>query len=98
MSWYRHLNARLIPQYIGAYPEHQNRFILSTYRHPFNFKYFCLEFIMAKMRFITSLIALGALAYGILEVQSYLDKNFVENDTPIKHALNRFLNGENVLD
>ena len=53
---------------------------------------------MAKMRFITSLIALGALAYGILEVQSYLDKNFVENDTPIKHALNRFLNGENVLD
>ena len=52
---------------------------------------------MINFRFILTLLTMIALAYGILEVQSYLDTNFIDNETPIKHALNEFLNGNNPL-
>ncbi len=48
---------------------------------------------MIKLKFFTTLIAMAALCYGILEIQSFLDINFIENDTPLKEAFNRFLNG-----
>lgn len=40
------------------------------------------------------MITMLALAYGILEVKSILHKNFIDHETPLKQALNRFLNGE----
>lgn len=49
---------------------------------------------MINIKFFTSLIAMFALAYGILNLQSFLDANFIKNDTPVKQALNRFLNGQ----
>lgn len=49
---------------------------------------------MIDKKFITSLFAMLALAYGILEIKSYLNDNLIENNTPVKEAVNRFLNGE----
>ena len=37
-----------------------------------------------------------AMAYGILEVKSFLNENFIKHETPQKQALNMFLNGETV--
>jgi hypothetical protein len=48
---------------------------------------------MINIKFLTSLIAMFALAYGIINIQSFLDANFIKNDTPLKHGVNRFLNG-----
>lgn len=49
---------------------------------------------MINSKFILTLITMLALAYGILEVKSFLNENFIENDTPQKKALNHFLNGK----
>ncbi len=49
---------------------------------------------MIKFKFFTTLLAMFALSYGIIEIQGFLDTNFIENDTPLKAAFNRFLNGE----
>jgi hypothetical protein len=35
-----------------------------------------------------------AMAYGVLEIKSFIHQNFLDNETPIKRALNKFLNGE----
>ncbi len=53
---------------------------------------------MMRFKFFTTLVAMMALSYGIVQMQSFLDTNFVENDTPIKAAFNKFLNGELELD
>ncbi len=47
-----------------------------------------------SLRSIMTLITMGVLAYGILQVKTYLNTNFIENETPAKHALNKFLNGQ----
>ena len=49
---------------------------------------------MINTKFIMTLLTMIALAYGILEVKSFLKQNFIENETPHKKALNSFLNGE----
>ncbi len=48
---------------------------------------------MLSMRDFITLITLSTLFYGALEFKSYLEVNFVENDTPIKKEFNRALNG-----
>ncbi len=50
---------------------------------------------MGKVRFISSVIAMLALSYGILEIQEFLDKNIISRDTLLKENLNKFLNGKN---
>jgi len=37
---------------------------------------------------------MGALAYGIMEIKSFLNHNFIERETRVKQELNKFLNGE----
>ncbi len=49
---------------------------------------------MMSIKNITTLIAMIALCVGIMEAKSFLETNFVDNDTPVKEALNKFLNGE----
>ena len=49
---------------------------------------------MNKIRFTTTLIAMLALSYGILEIQNFLSENIIDNQTPLKQALNDFLNGK----
>jgi hypothetical protein len=49
---------------------------------------------MFGFRNITTFIAMIALCLGIMEVKNLLNDNFIENDTPVKEALNKFLNGE----
>ena len=48
---------------------------------------------MLSTRDILTLVTLSTLFYGALELKSYLNINFVENDTPIKKEVNRALNG-----
>ena len=45
-------------------------------------------------RFFLNLITMLVLAFGILELKTYLDENFIENETTVKRQLNKFLNGE----
>ena len=49
---------------------------------------------MHRLRLLITLISMAALAYAVLEIKSFLNVNFVENETPVKHKLNKFLNGE----
>ena len=49
---------------------------------------------MTRTRLIMTMITMLALAYGVMEIKSFLNVNFIENDTPVKHKLNKFLNGE----
>ena len=49
---------------------------------------------MFDKRFFLTMITMLALAYGILEVKTILHDNFIDHDTPVKRALNSFLNGE----
>jgi hypothetical protein len=49
---------------------------------------------MSKVRLLMNLLTLAALAYAVLLIKGFLNKNFVENETPIKHSLNDFLNGK----
>ncbi len=49
---------------------------------------------MNKIKFTTTLIAMMALSYGILEIQSFLSENIINHNTPLKQALNDFLNGK----
>lgn len=41
-----------------------------------------------------TLIALIGLIYAIIQIKSFLNTNFVENDTQVKRQLNDFLNGK----
>jgi len=34
-----------------------------------------------------------AMAYGILNIKSFLNENFIEKDTKLKYEVNHFLNG-----
>ena len=52
---------------------------------------------MINLRFFITLVTMFAMAYGILEVKTFLNENFVKNETPQKRALNMFLNGETVI-
>lgn len=49
---------------------------------------------MINTKFIMTLITMIALAFGALEVKTFLKDNFIEHDTPHKKALNLFLNGK----
>lgn len=49
---------------------------------------------MSKVRFVINLFTLAALAYAVLQIKGFLNTNFIENETPIKHSLNNFLNGK----
>ncbi|MCO4754154.1 MAG: hypothetical protein KC478_06715 [Bacteriovoracaceae bacterium] len=49
---------------------------------------------MFSIRDILTLVTLGTLFHGALELKSYLEVNFVENDTPIKAQVNKALNGQ----
>lgn len=49
---------------------------------------------MEKIKFIINLFTMLAIAYGILHAKSLLSSHLIDNETPYKHALNRFLNGE----
>ncbi|MEX1099396.1 MAG: hypothetical protein WEB87_03150 [Bacteriovoracaceae bacterium] len=42
---------------------------------------------------LLTLATLSVLFHGALELKSFLETNFVENDTPIKRQLNKALNG-----
>lgn len=46
------------------------------------------------MKLVMNLITAAAIVYGIFEMKSYLNINFVENDTKIKKELNDALNGK----
>lgn len=46
-----------------------------------------------SLRNFISLITMGVLFQGALELKSFLLENFVENDTPLKEQVNRALNG-----
>lgn len=59
--------------------------IRQTYRH---------TRFMLNFRNLFTLFTLIALTIGVMEIKSFLNQNFIDNDTPIKEALNRFLNGE----
>lgn len=47
-----------------------------------------------SLRFFINLALLGTLFYSVMELKSFLNKNFVENETPLKETVNRALNGE----
>jgi len=49
---------------------------------------------MNKLRNIFTYVTLLLLALAVLEIKSFLNDNFIENDTPVKRNLNKFLNGE----
>ena len=49
---------------------------------------------MKRFRWVFNLLTLAALAYAVLEIKTFLNTNFVENDTKAKHQLNQFLNGQ----
>ncbi|MBT4790823.1 MAG: hypothetical protein HON90_04570 [Halobacteriovoraceae bacterium] len=52
------------------------------------------DLLMTHFRFFTTLLTMAMLAYGVLQIKTYLGKNFINNETPVKQALNSFLNGE----
>lgn len=47
-----------------------------------------------SFRNFLSILTMGALFQGALELKSYLLENFVENDTQIKRQVNKALNGQ----
>lgn len=46
-----------------------------------------------SFRNIVSFFTLGVIFYGVLELKSFLNQNFVENDTALKKKVNHALNG-----
>lgn len=54
----------------------------------------CHNKLMLNFRLIWTLLTLVAIAYGVIEIKFFLNENFVENDTKLKHSLNNFLNGK----
>jgi len=49
---------------------------------------------MLNFRLLATLLTLLGIVYGIIQVKSFLNENFVENDTRIKKQMNDFLNGK----
>jgi hypothetical protein len=49
---------------------------------------------MFNFRLLLTLLMLGGIIYGILNMKAFLEDNFVKNDTKIKTQLNDFLNGK----
>ena len=49
---------------------------------------------MNKLKLASTIITLSVLIYGIFEMKSFIDTNFVKNDTKLKNEVNNFLNGK----